>query len=274
MQETICTLTTLTTSRPAWVQEIEGSYYQDPTASTVISELLVKSSNNHDFTFQESNLRRNGLIYVVKHGSLRERLVEEAHASVMGDKKRIEREFTIGEWVYLRLQPYRKAIVVLHRNLKLAPRYFGPYQVIARIGKVAYRLQLLPRSQVHLVFHVSQLKKKVGDLVVPSSDLPKTGPDGQIYEPLFSQLSSSTERCEILVTPKSVEEAEIGNLRKSSGLLSGKLGMGKVELNTLAWWVTGWVSVCNLERLFLLGHGLGLLATMYAAVSRIIVWEG
>jgi hypothetical protein len=43
---------------------------------------------------------------------------------------------------------------------KLAPRYIGPYQILARRGEVAYQLSLLENlSVVHDVFHVSQLKK-------------------------------------------------------------------------------------------------------------------
>ena len=53
---------------------------------------------------------------------------------------------------------------------KLAPRYIGPYQIVARRGEVAYQLQLPPQmSDVHDVFHVSQLKKC---LRVPEEQLP------------------------------------------------------------------------------------------------------
>ncbi|CAN6683744.1 unnamed protein product [Malus baccata var. baccata] len=61
------------------------------------------------------------------------------------------------------LSPW-KGVVRFGKRGKLSPRYVGPYQIIERIGAVAYRLELPPElSQIHNVFHVSMLRKYVSD---------------------------------------------------------------------------------------------------------------
>ncbi|KAL0462647.1 UNVERIFIED_CONTAM: hypothetical protein Slati_0152300 [Sesamum latifolium] len=60
------------------------------------------------------------------------------------DKKRSEREFKVGDEVFLKLQPHRQTSVSLKKRLKLSAKYFGPYKVIERVGKVAYKLELPP----------------------------------------------------------------------------------------------------------------------------------
>jgi hypothetical protein len=59
----------------------------------------------------------------------------------------------------------------LRRNLKLSPRYYEPFQVVQKIGSVAYKLDLPSSSQIYPVFHVSLLKNKLGDRITPLPDL-------------------------------------------------------------------------------------------------------
>lgn len=94
------------------------------------------------------------------------------------DKHRQERSFGEGELVYLKLQPFRQNSLHLRKNLKLASKYFGPYKILEKIGPVAYRLDLPPDSKIHPVFHVSLLKKHIGDKHVPLPVLPPVDADG------------------------------------------------------------------------------------------------
>jgi hypothetical protein len=58
------------------------------------------------------------------------------------DLKRRDLVFAVGDWVWLRLHHRTAVGITPARSTKLGPRYFGPYQVLARIGSVAYRLRL------------------------------------------------------------------------------------------------------------------------------------
>ena len=49
------------------------------------------------------------------------------------------------------------------KDNKLSPKYYGPYKVLQKVGSMAYKLELPASSLVHQVFHVSCLKKVIGD---------------------------------------------------------------------------------------------------------------
>jgi hypothetical protein len=85
---------------------------------------------------------------------------------------RRELSFEVGDFVYLKVSPIR-GVRRFGVKVKLAPRYVGPYQILAKRGEVAYQLSLPEGlSAVHDVFHVSQLKKC---LRVPEEQLPVEG---------------------------------------------------------------------------------------------------
>jgi hypothetical protein len=97
------------------------------------------------------------------------------------DQHRSEREFEVGDWVFLRLQPYKQmSLKQQKKDNKLAPKYYGPYKVLQRIGSMAYKLELPPSSRVHPVFHVSCLKKVIDNKIPVQTILPEINEEGKI----------------------------------------------------------------------------------------------
>jgi hypothetical protein len=91
---------------------------------------------------------------------------------VQADKHRVEHTFEVGDLVYLSLQPYKQDSIKRSGANKLQPRFFGPYRISRKVGVVAYEMELPQGSRIHNVFHVSCLKRAIGQHITPIEVLP------------------------------------------------------------------------------------------------------
>ncbi|GJW49902.1 putative reverse transcriptase domain-containing protein [Tanacetum coccineum] len=89
------------------------------------------------------------------------------------DVRRKPFEFKVGDKVMLKVSPW-KGVIRFGKQGKLNPCYIGPFKIIAKVGTVAYRLELPKKlSRVHSTFHVSKLKKCLADepLAIPLDEI-------------------------------------------------------------------------------------------------------
>jgi hypothetical protein len=98
------------------------------------------------------------MVRKVKHN------LKEAHDRKKSytDQKRRHLEFQVGDHVYLKFKA-QKSSLNLGNCAKFAPRFCGPFKILARIGPIAYQLALLANLKIHNVFHVSLLNNYVHD---------------------------------------------------------------------------------------------------------------
>ena len=101
------------------------------------------------------------------------------------NKNRSERQLELGDMVYLKVQPYRHSSLSIHKCIKLHSKFYGPFRVLLKVGNTSYKLLLPEGCKLNPIFHVSNLKKHVGPVAVPTPSLPlvdehgviKTGPE-------------------------------------------------------------------------------------------------
>ncbi|KAL0285856.1 UNVERIFIED_CONTAM: Retrovirus-related Pol polyprotein from transposon [Sesamum calycinum] len=139
-------------------------------------------------------LRKERRICVGKNNDVRQRIMRVLHDSSIGGHSGLK--LTPFQALYgyvpgpLTIDPYiptsqpevreylqerarmLESSVQLRRNMTLAPKYYGPFRSLAKVGQVAYRLALPPTSGIHPIFHVSLLKKKIGHKHTPTLNSP------------------------------------------------------------------------------------------------------
>jgi hypothetical protein len=136
------------------------------------------------------------------HESLK---VAQSRQKSYADKRRRDFSFEIEDFIYLKVSPMRDTRRFRVKG-KLAPRYVGPFKIIDRKGEVAYQLELQPQlSEVHDVFHVSQLKKC---LRVPKEQLPME------YLDLGGDLTYSERPIKILDSVERVTHSKVVKICK------------------------------------------------------------
>lgn len=102
------------------------------------------------------------------------------------DKKRRHVSFSVGDFVMLKVSPW-KGIIRFGKRGKLSPRYIGPFKIIKKVNEQAYQLELPPELEgIHNTFHVCYLRKSwtEEDEIIPLSDLHVDPKKRLVEEPL------------------------------------------------------------------------------------------
>jgi hypothetical protein len=118
------------------------------------------------------------------------------------DQGHFECQFAEGDQVFLQLQPYKKTSLKVEHCQKLEPKFYGPYTVLKHVGQVAYQLSLPIQSKLHLVFHVSCLKKVIGTRCQIQANLPELAKEGSIW----LQPEAVLDQCEHRLHQRTIKE--------------------------------------------------------------------
>ena len=98
-------------------------------------------------------------------------------------------DFNVDSWVYVKLRPYRQITLIGEKYHKLSKCFYGPFQILDKVGPIAYRLALPPSSRIHKVFHCSMLKLNKGSPPQQLDTLP----------PLYSTITMLFHQCSLWI---------------------------------------------------------------------------
>ena len=128
-----------------------GRPCRSPLGWTEVGESSITGPDLIRDTFEKVSLIRQRL------------LTAQSRQKSYADVRRRPLEFEVGDHVFLKVMP-KRGVVRFGKREKLSPRVIGPFEILERIGTVAYRLALPPSMiGVHEVFHVSMLRKYTPD---------------------------------------------------------------------------------------------------------------
>lgn len=125
-------------------------------------------------------------------------LKTQAQMKHYADLKRRPCTFKVGNFVYVKLRPYRQLSLTGHSHNKLSPRFYGPFTIIDQCGPVAFKLDLPDSSKIHPVFHSSLLKPYHGTFTAITEPLPA---DAFNNHPLIIPLAILDSKMDMSTTP-------------------------------------------------------------------------
>lgn len=168
-----------------WLAWAELSYNTAPHSATKVSPFKVVYGREQPpiIRFSQGDTTVGSIEEILQERDLmleelRVTLIRsQQHMKEVEIRKRREVNFEEGDMVYLKLQPYRQKSLARRPFEKLAARFYGPFKVLRKVGKVAYKLQLPAECKLHPFFHVSQLKLALGTNFTPLSVPAQLTPD-------------------------------------------------------------------------------------------------
>ena len=160
-----------TSIKAAPFEALYGRKCRSPLCWAEVGDTQLAKGQATDNTLTGPEIIRETTEKIVQ---IRERLkASRDRQKSYADKRHKPLEFQVGDHVLLKVSPW-KGLIRFRKCGKLNPRYIGPFEILARIGPVAYKLRL-PQElhNVHPTFHVSNLKKCLSDetLVVPLDEI-------------------------------------------------------------------------------------------------------
>lgn len=158
-----------------WFFPLWGHIQQTSSFHSQLPDRIITSGGHWLFTDHKS-----------KHSHHSDLTSRQSQASMkqFADIHRCDVQFSVDDWVLILLRPYCQTSLT-PTYTKLGKHFYGPFQIEAHIGPVAYSLQLPTSFKIHLVFHVSLLKLYHGPSLVDQQPLSLAACDNHlIVEPM------------------------------------------------------------------------------------------